>query len=199
MRWCYLIVTVLLATWLLSGCMPPRQPTPGRATVKGDGYAVTVDQPENADQPATIVVEITPPAWQPTTQPADPAMPNEPAGPRVRITANTGSAQPPTPAAIAAGHAWRAWFIGPGIMLAGVGLIYVRAKWMKCMSTAVITGTILVGAAVLVAGIALPSIPTWVWTVGVLGGFAIVAVIAVPGYIANRRAARASSSAVAPL
>ncbi|HUX16975.1 MAG TPA: hypothetical protein VMW52_10920 [Phycisphaerae bacterium] len=200
MKWCKLLATVLIAAWLLSGCVPPRPPTPGRATVKGDGYAVSVDQPENADEPATIVVEIIPAAdapSHPTTQPAA----DKPAEskPRVRITVSTGSAQPPTAAAIAAGHAWRAWLVGPGIMLAGVGLIYVRMRWMKRMPTAMITGTILVGAAVLAWGVAGPSVPTWVWTIGVLGAFAIVGVIVIPGYIANRRAeTREAATTAAP-
>lgn len=179
---------------MMGGCTIPKRTTPGRAEVDLPGYGhVTVNQPEAADAPATIVVELFPYTEPPPTDPsAEPTADDAEAipTPKIRVTVSTGSTQPPTPAAIAAEHAKLAWFIGPGIMLLGVGLIYLRARWMPRMPTSMIAGTMIVGAGVLAFGIAGPSIPNWVWTVGVLSAFGIVGVLVIPGYIANRRKER---------
>ena len=178
MRWYKLLLTVLVAAWLLSGCI-----TPGRATVDlPGGGRVTVDQPKNADEAATISITVT--------TPPDGAM--EPATAHVGVS--TGSTKPPTPAMIAAGKASIGWFIGAGFCFLGVASGVLR-RWVPWIPTSGCTTFIAIGAGFVVFAVMGPSVDKWIWNVAMLAAVGVAAWIIVPGILANRRDTKRESTA----
>jgi hypothetical protein len=150
---------MLLTALLLAGCDTF---TPDRAEIDltmPNGTSITVKSPQDAVAPATVDV--------------DPE--------NNLVTINSGNKQEKTARNIVAENAEAGWWIGAGLIAAGVFAFAFKA-YLPLIPTSLGTTLMLAGGVVIAMAIGLPQIPAWGWTAIVATG---IACVVVPGFAAN--------------
>lgn len=153
------LIWIPLTALLLAGCSTF---TPDRAEIDltmPNGTSITVKSPRDAVAPATVDVDSE----------------------NNLVTINSGNKQEKTARNIVAENAEAGWWIGAGLIAAGVFAFAFKA-YLPLIPTSLGTTLMLAGGAVIALAVGLPQIPRWGWLMLALAG--LVWIVG-PGFAAN--------------